>query len=111
MASAPVEPPVASDAPAMIPLPMSAWTGAVVDDDAAVRLGADAEAVFAHRTGATFWRGLDAAPSCGLEALALAVARFHVANLRLGRRGRRVVGPEPRGRRERRRRIRPPPLR
>lgn len=83
MASAPVEPPVASDAPAMIPLPMSAWTGAVVDDDAAVRLGADAEAVFAHRTGATFWRGLDAAPSCGLEALALAVARFHVAHLRL----------------------------
>lgn len=66
-----------------VPLPMSAWRGALDDADAAADLAADAERLFGARTGCTFWRALDAAPQCGLEAVAVAVARFHVAQLAL----------------------------
>lgn len=65
-----------------VPLPICAFSGAA-DAATSERLSRDAEAVAAARRGATFWRALKAAPSCGLEALALELARFHVDQLSL----------------------------
>ena len=46
-------------------------------------LARDAELLAAKRRGATYWCAIDGEPSCGLERLALELARFHVKTLSL----------------------------
>ena len=64
------------------PLPVCAFDGAC-DAETARVLARDAELLAAKRRGATYWRAIDGEPSCGLERLALYLARFHVEALSL----------------------------